>query len=162
LENPWAPFRDRLGFDWAYYHYVRLQSSKLDILEGLNLWSATVVKHESMHQCTAEDVPWHNADALYETIDAIQAGDAPWKTYKFSYMGPKPSTPPAWMEKTYELNTRDALLLLEQQIAMSEFDGQVDYVTYQEFDSKGDCIFSNLMSGDLASHEAVCLHVLSV
>lgn len=114
-----------------------------------------------MHKCTADDVPWHNADALYETIDAIQTGNAPWKTYKFSYMGPKPSTPPAWMNESYELNTRDALLLLEQQIATFEFDGQVEYVAYQEFNAKGDRIYSNLMSGDWASREAVCLHLLS-
>ena len=75
---------------WAYYHYVRLQSSKPDILEGLDLWRATVVKYESaQHKSAAEDVPWHNADALYETIDSIQAGDALWKSYRFSYTGPK-------------------------------------------------------------------------
>ncbi len=109
-----------------------------------------------------EDVPWSSADALYKTIDVIQASDAPWKTYKFLYTGPKPSTPPAWMEETYELNMRDALLLLEQQIATFEFDSQADYVPYQEFDTKGDRIYSNLMSGDWASREVVCLHVLSL
>jgi len=151
-----------LAFDWAHYHYVQLQSSKSDILEGLDLWSATVIKHESTHKCTVEDVPWSSTDALYKTIDVIQASDAPWKTYKFLYTGPKPSTPPAWMEETYELNMRDALLLLEQQIATFEFDSQADYVPYQEFDTKGDHIYSNLMSGDWASCEAVCLHVLSL
>ena len=95
-------------------------------------------------------------------IDSIQAGDAPWKTYRFLYTGPKPSTPPAWMEGTYELNTPNALLLLEQQIATSEFDGQAEYVPYQEFDAKGDHIYSNLMSGDWAFHEVVCLHILSL
>ena len=136
---------------------MRLQSSKSDILEGLGLWSATIIKHESMHNCTAEDVLWHSADALHKTIDMIQAGDAPWKAYKFSYMGPKPSTPLAWMKETYELNTHNALLLLEQQIATTNFLGQAEYVPYQEFDAKGDHVFSNLTSGDWASHEAVCL-----
>lgn len=153
-ENPWAPFEDRLAFDWAYYHYVRLQSSKSEILEGLDLWRATIAKHGSEHS-TVDGVPWHDADALYETIDAIQAGDAPWKSYKFSYSGPKPTTPPRWMEETYELNARDALLVLEQQLATSDFDGQTDYVPYQEFDAQGDRIYSNLMSGRWASREAV-------
>ena len=67
-----------------------------------------------------------------------------------------------WMEGTYELNTPNALLLLEQQIATSEFDGQAEYVPYQEFDAKGDHIYSNLMSGDWAFHEVVCLHILSL
>ncbi len=149
------PFEDRLAFDWAYYHYVRLQSSKSDILEGLDLWRATVIKHESKHQSSAGDVPWRDADALYQTIDAIQTGDAPWTCYEFSYDGPKPPTPPAWMEQTYQLNTRNALLVLEQQLATAEFHGQADYVPYQEFDTKGDRVYSNLMSGHWAYCEAV-------
>ena len=59
--------------------------------------------------------------------------------------------------KRHELNTCNALLLLEQQIATSDFLGQAKYVPYQEFDAKGDRTFSNLISGDWASHEAVCL-----
>jgi hypothetical protein len=54
---------------------------------------ATIAKHGSEHS-TVDGVPWHDADVLYETIDAIQVGDAPWKSYKFSYSGPKPTTPP--------------------------------------------------------------------
>ena len=91
--NPWAPFKDRLEFDWAYYHYVRLQSSASDILEGLDLWRATVVKHSSEHP-TADDIPWRNADELYKTIDSIQTGDALWKSHKLSYSGTKPQMPP--------------------------------------------------------------------
>ena len=35
--HDWTPFEDRLAFDWAYYHYVTLQSSAANIAEGLNL-----------------------------------------------------------------------------------------------------------------------------
>ena len=155
-ENPWAPFQDRLGFDWAYYHYVRLQSSKSEILDGLDLWRAASIKHGP--ECMATDnVLWHNTDTLYQTIDSIQDGDAPWKCYKFSYSGPKPSNPPRWMEEMYELNTRNALLVLEQQLATTDFHGQSDYVPYQEFDANGDRVYSNLMSACWGSHEAVCL-----
>jgi hypothetical protein len=45
--NPWAPFSDRLAHDWAQYHYIHLQSSKDEIHEGLDLWHATVIKHEA-------------------------------------------------------------------------------------------------------------------
>jgi len=48
-DNPWAPFPDRLAYDWAQYHYVHLQSSEDEIHEGLELWHATVVKHEAEH-----------------------------------------------------------------------------------------------------------------
>ena len=133
---------------------MHLQSSSSEILEGLDLWRAAVIKHKSEHS-TSDSVPWRNADALYKTIDMIQAGDAPWRSFKFSYTGPKPPTPPRWMEETYELNTRDALLVLEQQLATSDFDGQTEYVPYQEFNVEGDRVYSNLMSGHWANREAV-------
>lgn len=133
---------------------MRLQSSSSEILEGLDLWHAAVIKHES-ERSTSDGVPWRNADALYETIDKIQAGDAPWRNFKFSYTGPKPTTPPCWMEETYELNVRDALLVLEQQLATSNFDGQTEYVPYQEFNAEGNHVYSNLMSGHWAFREAV-------
>lgn len=130
------------------------QSSKSEILEGLDLWCAAVVKHNSEH-LTEDGVPWRNADDLYNTIDSIQASNTPWRSYKFSYVGPKPANPSAWMEETYELNTHDALHVLEQQLATSDFDGQTNYIPYQEFNSKGDCAHSNLMSGHWAFCEAV-------
>ena len=153
-ENPWSPFRDRLDFDWAHYHYVRLQSSKSEILEGLDLWRATVIKHSLEHPAT-EDVPWRNADDLYWTIDCIQDGDAPWRCYKLSYTGPKPVNPPCWMEETYELNARDALLVLEQQLDTPDFHSEVNYAPYMEFNAKGDRVYSNFMSVHWVSREAV-------
>lgn len=161
-ENVWAPFRDRLEFDWAYYHYVRLQSSKSEILEGLDLWRAAVIKHCSEH--LADAIPWRNADDLYQTIDCIQDGDAPWRCYKFIYSGPKPVNPPRWMEEAYELNARDVLLVLEQQLDTPDFHGEADYAAYMEFNANGDRVYSNIMSAHWVSREAVSftLNLLSL
>ena len=60
---------------------------------------------------------------LYETIDMIQEGDAPWKTIRFKYNSPKPPTPPKWMEETYELCLHDILVLTEQQLGNTDFKG---------------------------------------
>jgi hypothetical protein len=158
-DNPWVPFEDRFAFDWAHYHFVQLQSSQKDILTGLDLWRATVIKHGSDHSSDT-NVPWKNAQELYDTIDSIQVGAAPWKTFMFKYSGPKPSTPPRWMEETYELNARDVLTVLEQQLETAEFDGQVDYTPYQEFDADGHWVYSNLMSGHWSWREAVCFQWL--
>lgn len=152
--NDWAPFPDRLAFDWAHYHFVRLQSSESDIAVGLDLWCATVIKHDSEHRVD-DHVPWRDAQDLYQMLDSIQAGGVAWKTYKFRYTGPKPSTPPQWMNTTYELNTRDVLVVLEQQLATTEFHGQCDYVPYEEFNYFGDRVLSNLMSAAWANREAV-------
>ena len=50
------------------------------------------------------------------------------------------------MEETYELNTQDVLLVLEHQLATTDFNGQSNYTPYQEFNPEGDCVYANLMS----------------
>ncbi|TFK32680.1 hypothetical protein BDQ12DRAFT_701098 [Crucibulum laeve] len=152
-QNPWAPFSNRLEHDWAHYHYIQLQSSVEDIAQGLDLWHAVVITHASKPDHNI-DVPWRTAADLYETIDAIQIGAVGWKTFKFHYSGPKPPTPPQWMENTYKLNARDVLAVVEQQMASSEFNSQFEYTPYQEYNSNGDHIYSHLMSGYWANHEA--------
>jgi len=110
-EKQWAPFQDQLGHDFAYYHYVQLQSSKSDINEGLDLWRAAVIQH-CLESEVDDAIPWHSADDLYQTIDQIQEGGAPFKSIKLCYNGPKPPTPHHWMEEEYELNVRDVLLVM--------------------------------------------------
>lgn len=133
---------------------MRLQSSENEINEGLDIWRATVIKHRSEHRGT-DDVPWRNAQDFYKTLDSIKVGDVGWKTFKFCYKGPKPQTPPQWMEEIYELNARDVLVTLEQQLGTTEFDGQFETTPYEEYDHTGHRVLSNLMSGYWANCEAV-------
>ena len=150
--HDWSPFEDRIAFKWAYYHYVTAQSSASNIAEGLDLWSATAIKYGS-----STGAPWKNAKDMYATIDSIQTGSLPFKTFKFHYTGPKPSTPPSWMELTYELNTRDVLGVVREQLATTDFDGKIDYIPYKEFNGKSERVWSNLMSGHWAFTQAVCV-----
>ena len=101
-------------------------------------------------------MPWNSAKELYDTIDSIQASNTPWKTYNFTYKGPKPDgAAPQWMEQEYELNMRDILAVVEQQLATSEFDGKFDYTPYQEFGPNGERVWLNLMSGHWAWKQGV-------
>ncbi|KAH9045906.1 hypothetical protein EDB83DRAFT_2507473 [Lactarius deliciosus] len=145
----WTPFKDRLAFDWAYYHYVNLQSSAAEIAEGLNLWSATSFKHGS-----TVGAPWRSAKEMYATIDTIKIGSLPFQTFTLQYTGPKPLVPPCWMEEVYELNTRDILEVVQEQLATSDFKSQFNYVPYKEFNGRGERVWSNLMSGQWASMQA--------
>jgi hypothetical protein len=105
--------------------------------------------------CGDESVPWSSAEEMYATIDAIQEGNAPWKTVSFTYNGPRPANPPKWMLETYELCTRDSRLVLHQQLATSDYVDKIDYVPYRQFKAGGDRIWSNLMSADWAWAQAV-------
>jgi hypothetical protein len=146
---------------------MRLQSSASDIYMGLDLWRATVIKHESKHKSkprsSGDGVPWSSAEQLYATIDSVTTGDIGWKTCSFRYNGPKPPTLPQWMENTYELNVRDVLAVLEQQMASTEFNGQFEYMPYEEYDHKGSRVYSHLMSVYWANRQAVrILHPYSM
>lgn len=153
-ENPWAPFEDRIAYDFAQYHYVEVQSSADEISRNLDMLVANSMKHSHNREASGPN-GWRNTKDMYTTIDSIPVGDVPWKTYKFRYTGPKPSTPPQWMLNDYELSVRDIVSVLEQQLSTSEFDGQIDYVPYEEYDPQGDRVWSNLLSGLWAGREAV-------
>ncbi|KAF8259942.1 hypothetical protein EI94DRAFT_1706678 [Lactarius quietus] len=121
--NPWLPFDGRLEYEWAHYHYVRLQSSANDIQHGLDLWRATVAKHRTEEMTTME---FHGRIPRTCTIRSTPLRQA--KT-------DRDSSP--WMQDTYELNVRDVLSIFEEQLASKEFDGQFDYVPYEEYDKNG-------------------------
>jgi Plavaka transposase len=151
-DNRWHPFEDRLAFDWAVHHFVELQSSEAQINHGLDMWLASTIKSGSK-----DGIPWRSAKELYATIDAVQQGSAPWKTYKFRYTGPMPCTPPKWMLETYELCARDSRQVLHEQLLTTDFDGKFNYTPYRQFNGKGDRVWSNLMSADWAWRQAVRL-----
>jgi hypothetical protein len=115
-QNLWHPFDDRLAFDFANFQFAKLQASKLKINCALDLWMAASLKASG-----SSDIPWSSAKEMYTTIDAIQEGDAPWKTITFRCNGPHLANPPKGMLETYELCTRDLCHLLRLQLTLTAF-----------------------------------------
>ena len=152
----WNPFPSRIAFDFSYFHFVEQQTSEAGIVKALDLWAASILEYGG-------DTPWSNAQELYATIDTIQHGEAPWRTFKLCYNGPLPEgTPPRWMMDTFELCTRDARTLLHQQLGTNEFKDKIHYVPYQQFRGDGSCVWSNLMSADWAAQQVVSAFYLSL
>jgi Plavaka transposase len=148
--NPWNPFKSRIEFDFAHYHFVEVQNSAPLIDKALDLWAATVTVFGG-------DVPWRNSRELYATLDSIQLGDSPWKIYKIRYQGPRPpGTPPKWMTQTYELCARDTRQVLHHQFKTTQFKDSINLTPYRQFDGNGERTWSNLMSADWAWTQAVC------
>lgn len=77
-DSLYKPFENCLAFDWAHYHFVELQSSKRKAHKGPDLWMAMRLKSGNNSL-----LPWALALQMYEIIDKIQAGDAPFTTVKF-------------------------------------------------------------------------------
>ncbi|KAJ7506397.1 hypothetical protein B0H11DRAFT_1850523 [Mycena galericulata] len=144
----WDPFDSRWAFDFAQFQFVELQASERNINTALDIWAASLCESDRL-------APFKNAKDLYATIDRIQHGDAPWKTYTIRYTGPlPPGTPPRWMTQAYELCTRDVRQLLHHQLGTSDFKDSIDYVPYRQFNHSSHRIWSNLMSADWAWKQA--------
>ncbi|KAJ7880806.1 hypothetical protein B0H14DRAFT_3082687 [Mycena olivaceomarginata] len=131
----WAPFSSRAEFDFAQFHFVKLQGSAANINTALDLWAASVMQFGST-------VPWKNSDKLYATINKIQSGHMLWQTYQI------------WMTQTYEVCTRDLRAVLHHQLETMSFKGDIDMVPYRQFNHAGKRVWSNLMSGDWAWKQA--------
>lgn len=148
--NPWNPFKSRIEFNFAHYHFVEAQSSAGKIDQALDLWAASVMVYGG-------DAPWKDSAELYATIDVIQDGDSPWKVYRVHYKGPHPpSTPPKWMTEPYELCVRDSRQVLHHQLSTAEFKDKFNIAPYHQVNNKGMHIWSNLMLADWAWKQAVC------
>lgn len=148
--NRWHPFANRIEFDFVNYHFAKCQHSEGEINEALDMWTAQQLAN-------GKRAAWANAQELYNTIDTIQEGDAPWKLFKIRYQGPlPPGTPPKWMTEEYELCARDTRTVLHLQLGSAHFKDQVHYVPYRQFNGKRQRIWSNLMSADWAWNQAVC------
>ncbi|KAF9470984.1 hypothetical protein BDN70DRAFT_909445 [Pholiota conissans] len=128
-DSNYSPFPDRLSFDWTHYQFIELQSSASKINQGLNLWLAAKLKAGDL-----SPLPFSRPDDMYQMIDAIQEGDAPFRTIQLRYPRPLPSKPPKWMTQTYELCMRDSRKLLHNQLATSDFANHFNYVPYRQFD----------------------------
>lgn len=138
-----------MEFDFAYYHFVEAQSSAREIEKALDHWEAIAMEF-------GQHAPWQNASQLYDSIDSIQHGDYPWKSYSIRYQGPlPPGVTPKWMTETYVLCTRDSRQVLQHQLATKEFRGKINYAPYRQFDGKRQRVWSNLMSADWAWSQAV-------
>jgi Plavaka transposase len=147
--SAWESFNSRVEYDFTNYHFVELQSSATNIDKALGLWVATVM------DC-GKEIPWANLAELYQTIDAIQHGDALWKTYQIHYQGPcPPGTPPKWMTEMYQLCAQDSHTILHNQLVTSDFHKKINYVPYCQFNTSGECVWSNLMSADWSWSQAV-------
>ncbi|KAF6763988.1 hypothetical protein DFP72DRAFT_873930 [Ephemerocybe angulata] len=152
--NPWYPFEDRLGFDFAHHHLFEARSSKSKINKGLDFWRAAQIQALQRVDKDASHIPWTSADHLFQTIDQIQQGNAPFTTVLFKYTGELPENPPSWMTETYELCVRDARQVIHNQLATTEFASQFNAAPYRQFLPNGERVWSNLMSGDWAWRQA--------
>lgn len=152
--NDWTPYRNRVEFETAQFLYCREQMSAGNINILLDLWAATLLKHN-------EPPPFASAADMYETIDSTPLGDIAWQSFSVTYDGDVPDSAPQWMSTEYEVWFRDPHLVALSMVDNPDYKGSFDTTPIRVFDTGpgGHRQYQNFMSGDMVWDEAVCFHV---
>jgi hypothetical protein len=117
----------------------------------LDLWASTLFKHD-------DQPPFRDYKDLYDTIDSTPLGDVPWQSFTMSYNSALPDGEvPAWMNSGYDVWYRDPRTVIRNMLGNADFNGEIDYAPFHEFDANGEQQYKNLMSGDWAWKQAVSL-----
>ncbi|KAF9234302.1 hypothetical protein BU15DRAFT_90031 [Melanogaster broomeanus] len=145
--DDWGPYGDQLRFETVEFIFreAEMSGSKIDKL--CHLWQRSI---------NTGSPPFSDHKELYQAIDATCLGDVQWSSFKLRYDGERPADNiPPWMDEAYEFWFRDPRFLVANMLSNPEFDGEMDYVPYQDF-TTGDVKrrFENFMSGDWAWMQA--------
>ena len=123
--------------------------SQVNIDTLLNFWGLTLMKYG------AEFGPFNDYTHIFNTIDEIEQGDAPWKCMAVEVQEDITANSPSWKKKKYEVWYRDPDTVLANILSNPDFDGEFDYQPYVELDEKGQRRWSNFMSGNHAWNNSV-------
>jgi len=116
----------------------------------LDLWASTLLKHN-------EPPPFANYKDLYNTIDSTPLGDVAWQSFSLRYNGDEDPghTLPQWMTSEYEVWFRDPHAIVKSMIDNPDYNHHTDVAPVRIFNSDGQRVYQNFMSGDWAWEEAV-------
>ncbi|KAG1864362.1 hypothetical protein F4604DRAFT_1882080 [Suillus subluteus] len=147
--DDWTPYRNRVEFETAEFLYTRNQMSAGDINILLDLWAATLLKHN--------DKPlFADCRDLHKTIDSTPVGDVKWQSFKVQYSREKPAhNIPPWMDQSHDVWYRDPHEVIQNMLANPDYATEMDYWPYREFSTDGNAHqWQDFMSGDWAWNQA--------
>ncbi|KAG2126953.1 hypothetical protein DEU56DRAFT_872848 [Suillus clintonianus] len=147
--DDWTPYRDRVEFETAEFLYTRNQMSAGDINVLLDLWAATLLKHN-------DKPPFADCRDLHKTIDSTPVGDVKWQSFRVQYTGEKPEhNVPPWMGQCHDVWYRDPHEVVRNMLANPDYATEMDYQPYREFSTDdNERQWQDFMSGDWAWNQA--------
>ncbi|KAG1766909.1 hypothetical protein EV702DRAFT_1182237 [Suillus placidus] len=148
--DDWSPFRNRTEFETAEFLYSRAQMSAPNINTLLDLWAASLLKHD-------DQPPFADHKDLHKTIDNIPIGGVNWQSFKIQYSGEKPAAPdvPPWMNQQFDVWYRDPREVTRNILANPDYVNEFDYRPFREYSlDKDECRYQDFMSGDWAWQQA--------
>ena len=146
--NDYSPFTDRGAFELADLIFRKAQMSGGNINDLLQIWASTLPADE--------DPPFINKQHLYDTIDQIELGDAPWHSFSISFDGEVAEgdiTP--WKHAAYDVWYRDPQVVLKNQLKNPDFAKEMDFAPKEVRDENDKRRYCDFMSGDWVWRQAV-------
>lgn len=143
----WTPFGSRPMFELADLLYTKSEMPAKQIDELLTIFAATSVANGTTP-------PFVNHKEMYDTIDDIPLGDAPWDHFDLHYQGEVTEDSPSWMTADHTVWFRDPRTLVHNILANPDFEGEIDYAPFQEHEGTNHR-YEDLMSGNWAWMQAV-------
>ena len=114
-----------------------MSSEHIDTL--FNIWATFLNPHHD------KEPPFNNHTELYNTIDSTPLGDV------------TEGERPAWMDAEYEVWYCNPKQLIKTMLACPDFANKFNYSPFQEYNADGNHHFQNLMSGNWAWKQVVCI-----
>jgi hypothetical protein len=118
----------------------------------LNLWAATLLKHD-------EPPPFANSADMYKTIDSTPLGDIPWQSFLVTYDGDALDPAPQWMSTEYEVCFRDPRLVVRNMVDNPDYKDSFDTTPIRVFDIGDYHQYQSFMSGDWAWNGVVHFNI---
>ena len=137
----WTPYEDEVQYKTADLLYQRAEMSQGNINSLLELWALSLMKHEDLG-------PFDNYQHIYDTIDATELGNAPWKYFKAGVKEELPEDALSWKQQTYDVYYHDPDVVIANLLDNPDFNNEYDTTPYVELDAQGECYWSNFMSAN--------------
>ncbi|KAJ3754049.1 hypothetical protein EV360DRAFT_96763 [Lentinula raphanica] len=153
LENPWAPFDSEAQFHVADLLYRDVEMSQGNIDTLMDVWAR--YQHGCCENCMDRGSPFSSHTDMYNLIDHISHGDAPWKCLQTVVDEHLPTNVPEWKKTSYQIWYRDPDTVIANMLSNPEFSNDFDVAPYVHLDGAGSRRWADFMSGNFAWRHAI-------
>ncbi|PBK62152.1 hypothetical protein ARMSODRAFT_990497 [Armillaria solidipes] len=149
--NLFEPFDNEVQFRLADFLFCKVEMSQGNIDELLELWALSQKDHDTFG-------PFADHDELYDQIDAIKLGDAPWKCIISEVPSDLPRDAPSWQRVEYQIWYRDPDTVISNMLANTDFANEFDVAPYVHINAEGKRHWCDFMSGNYAWRHSTQIH----
>ncbi|PBK68348.1 hypothetical protein ARMSODRAFT_988806 [Armillaria solidipes] len=123
--NLFEPFDNEVQFHLADFLFRKVEMSQGNIDKLLELWALSQKDHDTFG-------PFTDHDELYNQIDAIKLGDAPWKCIISEVPSDLPRDAPSWQRVEYQIWYWDPDTVISNMLANTDFANEFDVAPYTQ------------------------------